>query len=813
MASIQSLGIGSGLLTSELVEDIIAAEREATDLRLEARRSEFDARISAFGSVKSTLETLRSAADALGRSNTLLSKLAVSSDESSVTATATPGAESGVHTVEVLSLARKHTLASIRFEDIDTVVGDGTLDFRFGTTTFNGGDYDTFTEDPEKAGATVTIDASNNTVAGIRDSINEAGIGVTASIVNDGQGFVLVLTSDDSGLNNSMEITVTEGGAPGLSALAFNAAASTAGVNMTQSVAADDATLNVDGILISRETNTISEVISGVTFNALSVNTDEPATITISQDAGDIVERVQAFVDAFNEAKTLTDELTAFDEDAETGALLMSDSVLRGIRSQMRRFLSSSVLNLESPSIRSLVDVGITTDQNLGFQLKLNSDKLLEALTNNPDDVAALLADQKRASDDLIRFTSFQPGTELGSYDVEITQVATQGVLLGASTPGLAGPITIDDTNDTLTFTVDGSSSGEITLTAGVYADGAELAQEIGSQLNADSSLAAAGRGISVIYNSTDQRLEFTSGAFGSTSQVGISAIDSATTASLGLAIETGEATKGVDVAGTIDGVTGIGAGQFLSIPSGPVPASAGFFSGNPISGFDTPPLTLDSSNNSFSVSVDGVVSGNILLTEGDYATGAELAAEMQTQINADAGLSAAAKSVTVAYDTVNKKFVITSDSTGNASTVNVVSVAAGTEIALGLTVGIGEAGKPEGTVPETVSGAQIQVLGGDVGPRGSITLVRGIMNQFDRYLDTVLNFTGTLNNKVSSLEAQLSEIDEEATEFDRRMDLLEDRLRTQFAAADALISQLNSTSTFLDQQLSTLPGYTNDNQ
>ena len=404
MASIQSLGIGSGLLTTELVEDIIAAEREATDLRLDARRTEFEARISAFGGVQSTLETLRSASDALGNSKTLLSKLAISSDEQAITATATPSAQAGVHSVEVLSLARKHTLASIRFEDIDSVVGDGTLDFRFGTTTFNEGVYDAFTEDPDQAGASITIDASNNTVSGIRDSINEAGIGVTASIVNDGQGYVLVLTSDDSGANNSMEITVTEGGTAGLSALAFNAGASTPDVNMTLAVAAEDASLTVDGILITRETNTISEVISGVTFNALSVNVGEPANVSISQDTSDIVERVQAFVDAFNSAKALTDELTAFDEDAEAGALLISDSMLRGVRSQMRRFLSSSVPNLESTSIRSLVDLGVATNQNSGFALTLDSQQLLNALTNNPDDVAALLADQTRASDGLKRF-------------------------------------------------------------------------------------------------------------------------------------------------------------------------------------------------------------------------------------------------------------------------------------------------------------------------------------------------------------------------------------------------------------------------
>ncbi|MDH3643988.1 MAG: flagellar filament capping protein FliD, partial [Gammaproteobacteria bacterium] len=670
MASIQSLGVGSGLLTSELVEDIIAAEREATDLRLNARRAEFDARISAYGSVKSSLGQLRSAADGLSNSSTLLSKLATSTNENAVTASATASAESGVHSVEVLSLARSHTLATIQFDDIDTVIGDGTLDFRFGTTTFSGGNYDTFTENPEKAAASITIDSSNNTVTGIRDTINEAGIGVTANIVNDGTGYVLVLTTQDSGQDNGMEITVTEGVTPGLSALAFNASASTPGTNMTQTVAADDATLNVDGIVITRESNTISEVIAGVTFNAQSLNPGAPATITIAQDTTGIAEKMQAFVDAYNTVKSLTDELTDFDEDSETGALLMGDSALRGIRTQMRRFLSSSVVNLESTSIRSLVDLGITTNQNSEFQLQFDSQQFLNALSTSPDDVAALLADQKRASDNLVSFVSFQPGTVAGTYDVEITQAATQGVLLGQSEPSLNGNTRIDDDNDELVVVVDGVTSNSITLTQGNYA-AADLAQELQNQVNADDTLSAAAVFVTVIYNSADRRFEFESASFGSSSQFGIASLDTNTTADLGLIVDTGETDRGVNVAGTINGIAGIGAGQFLSIPSGPVPATAGAYQSASITSFDTPPLTLDGTNNDFTLSVDGIISNGILLTEQDYASGAELASEMQTQINADAALSAAGKSVTVEYDTINKRFVITSGSTGSSSSVN----------------------------------------------------------------------------------------------------------------------------------------------
>ena len=808
MTSIQSLGVGSGLLTSELVDDIIAAEREATDLRLDAEKAEFEARISSYGSIKSTLATLRTSADELSRSSSLLSNATTTTDETVVTAAAQPGASPGVHTVEVQTLARNHTLASIRFDDMDTVVGDGTLTVRFGTTTFNAGSYDTFTVNPEVAGGAVTIDGSNSTVEGIRDAVNEADIGVRASIVNDGVGYVLVFTSERSGEAHSMEITVTEGGTPGLSALAFNAAASTPDVNMTQAVAADDARMLVDGILVQRDSNVFDEVVQGVTFNALSTNPGEPATITISQDTEDIVARVESFVTAFNEAKALTDSLTAFDEDAGSGALLMGDPILRNLRSQMRRLLINAVPGVGSVNVRSLVDLGISTDQNADYALRFDPAKLEAALAASPEDVVALLADQARASDDLVRFQGFQPDTAAGTYDVVITQVATRGLLEGATTPGLDSGITIDDDNDELRLTVDGVASGGISLTQGVYADADSLAQMMTAVINAAAPLASAGVAVDVSYDDANQRLEITSRSFGSASQVDVTLVDTNTTAELGLGVVSGEGTAGVDVAGSINGLTGTGSGQFLSIPTGPPPATSGSYTGAAVTSFDTPPLTLDASNNSFALSVDGVGSGSIVLTPGSYADGASLAAEMQARINEDPALDAAGKSVTVEWDVANQRLRIISGSTSNGSRVDVLSIVPGAEPALGLTVGSGVAGTPAGRVPDPAGGAQIQVLGGETGARGQLTLVRGVMNQFDQYLDGVLNFGGTLDTKLDVLEARIADLDTEAAEFDDRMDRLEERLRTQFASADALISQLNSTASFLDRQLAGLPGY-----
>lgn len=809
MASIQSLGVGSGLLTSDLVDKIVASERQATDLRIDSKKTEFEARISAFGSVKSSLSKLQTAASALSSSRQLLSPIASSSDADSVTAATSSLAKPGVHSVEVTSLARAHTLASMRFDELDSVVGDGTLTFSFGNTTLDtNGNYDTFTENPDRTGATVTIDPANNTLTGVRDAVNDADIGVTASIVNDGQGYLLVFASTDSGADNSMEITVSEGETAGLSALAFNASASTPGTNMTQTVAAADAVVVVDGIQVSRETNQISDVVAGVTFTAVATNTGSPATITVAQDTQGISEKMQTFVDAYNEVKDLADQLTAFDQDSGTGALLMGDATLRGIRSQLRHFLSNGVNGVESSSLKSLVDIGISTDQNDGYRLHLDSQKLAGALETDPTGVAALLGDQSRASDDLIRFASFQTGTQPGDYDVNVTRVATRGYLQGTSVAGLAGPVIIDDNNDSITVRVDGASSGPISLTQGTYADGTGLAAALETAINADSSLKATNHRVAVEYDSVNQRLTLTSTAYGSTSQVGITAVDVDTAATLGLDVDTGESTRGVDVAGSINGIEATGAGQYLSVPQGALPATSGYYRGNDVASFDTPPLTLDASNSSFTLAVDGVTSETVQLTLGDYASGTDLAAEMETQINADTNLIAEGKEVTVTYDGVNGRFEVRSASTGVQSTVRFVDVPAGAQSAFGFTPGSGTAGRAVSEVNDAAGGIQIQVLGGDTGPRGQVTLVRGAMNQFDRYLRSVVDFGGSLDSTLSTLQDRVDDLDQQAADFDKRMTSLEDRLRKQFAASDALISELNSTSEFLTQQLSALPGF-----
>lgn len=811
MPSIQSLGVGSGLLTSELVEDIIAAEREATDLRIGAKRAEVEAKISAFGAVRSGISNLATAADALGSSDTLLSTTVNSTNASAVNASADAQAVPGTHTVEVLATARAHTLTTQRYDAIDAVVGEGTLDFRFGATTFVNGAYDTFTENPERASANITIDATNNTLSGIRDAINAADFGVSANIINDGQGYVLVLTSDQTGENHSMEISVTAGAVAGLEALAFNAGASVAGTNLTQTVDADDAVAIIDGLTVSRETNQIADVIDGVTFDLFAATPGTPVTLTVSQDTAAITERMNAFVEAYNSLKVLTDELTAYSEEDESGGLLTGDATLRSLLSQLTRSMVRGVSDVENTGLRALVDLGIASDENNNFLLSFNATTFQSALAASSNDVLAVLAEQTRASDSGITFAGFTNNTQAGSYLVDISRAATQASYSGAVVAGLSGPITIDADNDSLSVTVDGVASGSIDIAQGSYTDGDSLATAIEAAINLDANLRAAQVSVSVGYDDSAQTLQIASTSYGSGSNIGIDSVDTNVSADLGLVVVTSTSNVGLDVAGTINGVEGQGTGQFLSIPSGPQAATAGIYKGAAVTSFDAGPLTLDADNNRFRLSVDGILSNDVVLTTGSYASGADLAVEVAAQINADTTLSASGLSVSVAYDAADERFEITSGSEGVGSSVNLTYALAGTVGDLGLTVGVGEPGANASAVADAAAGIGLQVQGAATGERGTVTLVRGIMNQIASLLGAANEFGGTLSSKVQSFDSQLADLDEEAQTFGDRMDQLEERLRFQFAAADALISTLNNTSSFLDSQLASLPGYSRD--
>ena len=536
MASIESLGIGSGLLTIELAENLINAERGPSEARLDAKKALVETRISAYGELKAKMDAFGSASAALSSSKTILKTTTSSSNEDAIVATTNSLAKPGTYILEVNQIAQNHSLASSRFDDLTTTLGTGVISFKFGETTFTdpAGDYDEFIHDTEQQEQSITISSSNNTLSGVRDAINKEDFGITASIVNDGEGYRLLLTSDQSGKEHSMEITVS--GSNSLKALSYNASANDPNSNMLQTQAAQDAEFTLNGLSITSENNEVDEVIKGVTFDLRQTNTGEPATIRVTQDTAELTEKVQAFVDSYNEFKDTYKSYSIFNTTTETGGLLMSDSTLRTIDAQMRRVITSAITGMQGSTYQSLTDVGIYSDQHNSFRLTLNTSKFETAMKESANEVAGVFAVQGNTTDSLIEYIS--PGfySKAGTYDIKIDQIATQATIITNSTDSLSfiDDIIIDANNDQFLILLDGNEAN-IDLIHGIYTNGEDLADMIQTAINNDETLSSKGSSVTVSFNTTEKNFNIISSKFGSDSELAILSSDINTGSTLGI--------------------------------------------------------------------------------------------------------------------------------------------------------------------------------------------------------------------------------------------------------------------------------------
>lgn len=534
MASIQSLGIGSGLLTSDLVDQIIAAEREPTELRLDRREAEIEAKITAYGELRSALDKVQSSAASLASSNLIRGTTATSSNESALTATTNSTAEPGSYRIAIDQVASAHTLASKAYTSVNDTVGTGTLTFNFGTTQYDDvtGDYAGFDQGTDIASVSINITSANNTLSGLRDTINKEVEGVTASLVFDGVGYRLLLSSEKTGEKSSMEIVAS--GDAGLQALAYNSAQNDPDNNMRETQRGEDALLRVNGLEIRSAKNQVDEVIRGVTLN---VNQETTGTINlnVARNTGDVADRMEAFVEAFNEFKFVYDEVNRYDPDKGVSGLLMGDSTIRNIYSQMRRMLGDVVQNLTGADFRSLADVGLQTDQTQGFQYQFNRTKFEAALNANADAMSGLLARQQTITDSQIRYVTQSADTKPGTYDVFIERAATQAKWQGLSADALsfAQPLVIGGSNDSFTMQLNGRERN-VELIQGSYDNGEDLALMIQNAIS--TAFAGSGQTATVNFVEANQRLDITSSTFGSASTVNITRVDPTMANTLGLA-------------------------------------------------------------------------------------------------------------------------------------------------------------------------------------------------------------------------------------------------------------------------------------
>ncbi|MBK6972629.1 MAG: flagellar filament capping protein FliD [Sterolibacteriaceae bacterium] len=378
MATISSAGVGSGLDIEGIISGLMAVERKPIT-QIQTQQSGLRSDISAYGRVQGALSALQSATQSLKTGSAFAAAKAKSSDETILTASAASGAPSGSVSVEVSQLAKAQQLTKGGFASSSAVVGTGTLTLEIGS--YSG---PTFTADPEKAAKSITIDSSNNTLAGIRDAINNAQAGVSAVIVNGSSGAQLFVTSNDQGTNNAIRIQ-QGGGNGGLAAIAFDNGATPGG--LTEKTAPLDALLKVNGVDVTSSSNNVAGAVDGLTLNLLKTNVVSPATVSVAPDTETTQTNVGNFVKAYNDLNKILRDLTAYDPATKKAGELNGDPTIRSIQSQLRSSFSGVASN---GGFGSLSEIG------LGFgsdgALSLNAGKLAEALTNPTKSVSRIFA-------------------------------------------------------------------------------------------------------------------------------------------------------------------------------------------------------------------------------------------------------------------------------------------------------------------------------------------------------------------------------------------------------------------------------------
>ncbi|HEY5365983.1 MAG TPA: flagellar filament capping protein FliD, partial [Casimicrobiaceae bacterium] len=328
--SISSPGIGSGLDVNSIVTQLMKIEQQPLTA-LQTQATSLQTRISAFGQMQSALATFQNTLTGMTTPAGFQTLTASVGDASALAASVATGASAGSYTLAVTSLAQAQKIASNGFSTTSAAVGTGTLTFTFGTTSGS-----TFTADASQPAQSVTIAAGQNSLSGIRDAINAAQVGVTATIINDGSanGQRLVLTSAKPGAASSMQISVadSDGNATdmsGLSQLAYDpAAAAGSGRNMTQTQAAQDAALTIDGLAITRANNTISDAIPGVSLTLKSL-TAAPTSLTVAANNSGVTTSVSSFVAAYNSVVSTLTSLTQYNASTQTASVLTGDSTVR----------------------------------------------------------------------------------------------------------------------------------------------------------------------------------------------------------------------------------------------------------------------------------------------------------------------------------------------------------------------------------------------------------------------------------------------------------------------------------------------------
>jgi flagellar hook-associated protein 2 len=401
---LSSLGIGSNLDIESMVTKLMSVE-QAPLTRLAKQETSYQAKLTGFGTLKGAIAQFQTSVRALSDISKFQAVKSSVADTTIATVSSTAKAAPGTYALQVTQLANAQKLVAAGAASDTAQLGKGVITFSFGTMV--GGTLDPATGKYSgvtaftagtAASKTVNIDGASS-LADIRDAINAAGVGVTAAIVNDGSAtpYRLTLTGQNTGEASSVKISVVDANpatSTGLSALLTHDPMDPTHA-MKETASAVNAKFTVDGIAVSKPSNTVDDVLAGVTINLAKAN-PASTTITVARDTAAVSTAVTSFVKAYNDISQTLRDAMAYNPATKTGAILNGEATVRTIQAQVRNVLSAPV-NGGNGALTRLSQIGVTVQKD-GL-LALDSAKLTTALGTNFGDFAGLFAAPAPAAD------------------------------------------------------------------------------------------------------------------------------------------------------------------------------------------------------------------------------------------------------------------------------------------------------------------------------------------------------------------------------------------------------------------------------
>ncbi|MBL8324409.1 MAG: flagellar filament capping protein FliD [Rubrivivax sp.] len=379
MPALTSLGIGSGIDLNTMLTQLVALERRPLE-QMKAEASKLQTKVSSFGQIQSLVSRLQDAANKLKGTSLWSQSQATSANESVVTAVGGSSAAPGTYSVSVTAMATAQTVSSAAlFPDPAAPIGAGTLTLELGTWSAGQAAF------TPKAGTTALDIAvtADDTLQTVRDKINAAGAGVTASLVNDASGTRLALRSTATGSANGFRVRADDlDGTPAdnsaLSRLAFDPPAGTTGMLLGQGGA--DAVASVNGVSVTSASNELTGIVDGLTLRLRGTTAPgaAPVDVDVSPDRAALTEAVKGLATSYSELARLIGEQTKYDPASKVGGPLQGDSAVGGVLARLRSVING--VSGASGSFPRLSDIGLELQRD--GSLAVDSAKLDRALGN-----------------------------------------------------------------------------------------------------------------------------------------------------------------------------------------------------------------------------------------------------------------------------------------------------------------------------------------------------------------------------------------------------------------------------------------------